>query len=60
MSQYDSSMFWENEDELPHLLSFQYDLMFPLSRIIDGVRMFPYIIDEHGNKTYIGKVVDAE
>jgi len=35
---------WEYEDQLPDLTDERYNEMFGLSRVIGGVRMFPYII----------------
>ena len=44
---------WEHEDELSHELSkSDYDKMFPFSRVISGVRMFPFVNiweDSYGN-----------
>lgn len=34
---------WEYEDQLPELPDSRYSLMFRQSKIIDGVRMFPYV-----------------
>lgn len=34
---------WQYEDELPELTDKEYDGMFDFSRVIDGVRMFPYM-----------------
>jgi len=34
---------WQYEDELPELTDKEYDEMFDFSRVIDGVRMFPYM-----------------
>ena len=33
---------WEYEDQLPDDLG-HYNLMYKFSKIIDGVRMFPYV-----------------
>lgn len=41
---------WEYEDSLP--ADVDYDGSFPFSRIIDGVRMFPFVIVE-GEKYFI-------
>jgi len=47
---------WENEDDLPDLLTDkEYNSMFPTSKVIDGVRMFPYIRVK-SNKFYLGRV----
>ena len=35
---------WQYEDELPELTDKEYDEMFDFSRVIDGVRMFPYMV----------------
>lgn len=45
---------WEYEDALPDYITDKlYDVMYPMSQIRDGVRMFPYIkIDE--NKHFLG------
>jgi hypothetical protein len=36
------SMEWENEDQLPELTDLEYDLLYQYSKVVDGVRMFPY------------------
>ena len=33
---------WEYEDQLPETINNNYNLMYRHSKIIDGVRMFPY------------------
>ena len=38
------SIHWEYEDHLPEMDKMVYRAMFRTSMIIDGVRMFPYII----------------
>lgn len=38
-------LLWEYEDNLPEEIDGKvYDALFPASKIIDGVRMFPYVI----------------
>jgi len=36
------SLEWEHEDQLPELTDVEYDLLCEYSKVIDGVRMFPY------------------
>ena len=53
------SIEWEFEDELPKDMSdLDYDLMYPKSEVIGGVRMFPYIEVYNNNgdskRCYIG------
>ena len=40
---------WEYEDELPDYITDElYKSMYPMSKLDDGLRVFPYIkIDEH-------------
>jgi len=38
---------WEYEDELPSMTNSKYNAIFDQSKVIDGVRMFPFItVDE--------------
>lgn len=53
-SEYDMSVYWEYEDRLPKVRPSEFGVMYPLSRIIGGVRMYPYILDEEGERVYIG------
>jgi hypothetical protein len=53
-SEYDMPVYWEYEDRLPDISPQQLDLMFPLSRIIGGVRMYPYVYDSEGARIYLG------
>ncbi len=46
---------WEYEDNLGDIGDAQYDRMFPFSKVIDGVRMFPYTTNCAGEKIYIEK-----
>ena len=54
------SVEWEHEDELPQdMTDLEYDLIYPNSKIEDGVRFFPFIdvYDDNGDfikKTYLG------
>jgi len=35
---------WKHEDELPSWVDDEvYDILYPSSRVIDGVRMFPFV-----------------
>lgn len=36
------SLEWEYEDQLPELSNLEYNLMYEYSKVVDGVRMFPY------------------
>lgn len=36
------SLYWEYEDDLPEMTDLEYDLLFHQSRVISGVRMYPY------------------
>ena len=50
------SIEWEHEDKLPKITEVEYDHLFEYSKVIDGVRMFPFITtyeDETGNATRI-------
>ena len=48
---------WEYEDNLEGISDAQYDRMFPFS-VVDGVRMFPYIVNCAGERIYIEKKAD--
>ena len=48
-------VYWEYEDELPEDLN--YDAAFGLSKVILGVRMFPYIMF-NGQRYYLGDLND--
>lgn len=52
---------WEYEDRLPDdetpgggLTDDQFGRMFRLSRVIDGARMYPYLVDQYGERAYLG------
>lgn len=46
------SIEWEFEDCLPEVSDLDYDLMFHYSRIVNGVRMFPFItIYDHNGES---------
>jgi len=47
-------VFWEHEDRLPKVSPSEFGVMYLLSRIIDGARMYPYVLDEEGDRIYIG------
>lgn len=51
------NIYWQYEDELPEVTESQFHMMFALSRVVDGVRMYPYTKDSAGNKSYLGLVV---
>ena len=53
-SEYNMPVYWEYEDRLPKVRPSEFGVMYPLSRIIGGVRMYPYILDEEGERVYIG------
>jgi hypothetical protein len=44
---------WEYEDNLPELSQDAYDEIYPSSEIIDGVRMYPYILNEKMEKVFL-------
>ncbi len=46
---------WEYEDELPEMYDEQYDEMFAVSKVISGVRMFPYVNLMPYGRLYINK-----
>jgi len=52
-----SDVKWEYEDELPEMEDDDYDAIFPASKVVGnewgGVRMFPYVVDDDGNRTWI-------
>jgi len=53
------SIEWEYEDQLPELSDFEYGLLYEYSKVVDGVRMFPYTrYWDHANgkeiKAYLG------
>lgn len=50
-------ILWEYEDELPKMTSEQFAQLFPLSKVIDGVRMYPFLLDETGRRHYLGLVI---
>lgn len=43
---------WEYEDKLIDISDVQYDKMFPLSKVIMGARMFPYTVNDNGERVY--------
>jgi len=45
-----SCVLWEFEDQLPPMMEEEYDAIFRDSKVIGGLRMFPYVWseDEHG------------
>ena len=51
---------WINEDEIPSvLLKTQYLSMYKSSKVIDGVRMFPYF-ESRGKKFYLSGLEEEE
>ena len=44
---------WEYEDCLPEMDQSDFDSLFPASRVIDGVRMYPFVEDETGYRVWI-------
>ena len=54
--------FWEYEDRLPPEISeVRYAEMYPFSRVINGVRMFPYSpIGETGRKYFPDVLIDRD
>ena len=49
-----SEIFWEYEDQLPELEDWEFELMYPMSRV-DWVRMYPYVNSPHGERVWLGK-----
>lgn len=47
-----SDVRWEYEDELPEMLDSCFDAIHRASRV-DGVRMYPYVEDQAGNRIWI-------
>ena len=53
------SLEWEYEDQLPELTDIEYSLLYEYSKIVDGVRMFPYTkywdhVNDKEVKVYLG------
>ncbi len=48
-----SDIYWEYEDMLPELSKEDFDTLFKSSRVNDGVRIYPYVLDTQGNRVYI-------
>jgi hypothetical protein len=48
------SLQWEYEDQLPEMSDLDFDLIYEQSKVIDFVRMYPYIT-VYCNKTGISK-----
>ena len=51
-----SELFWEYEDQLPPMHSDDYETLYQYSRVIDGVRMYPFIEDAIGNRIWIANL----
>jgi len=48
-----SDVRWEYEDELPKMERGDFDAIFPASRVLSGVRMYPYVEDSAGNRVWV-------
>jgi hypothetical protein len=48
-----SDVRWEYEDYLPEMESSDFDAIYPASRVIDGVRMYPFTENAAGNRVWI-------
>ncbi len=58
----DIPRYWTHEDELPdEITDEEYQRMYPFSRIIQGVRMFPYTpsVDEMSYTYYPDVVIEV-
>jgi hypothetical protein len=49
---------WEYEDELPEMEDDVFDAIYTASRIVWGVRMYPYVEDENGQRIYLAEQDD--
>ena len=45
---------WEYEDDLPEMQPEEFNLLYAQSKIIHGVRMYPYIWLDNDEKGYLG------
>jgi hypothetical protein len=50
-----SSVKWEYEDQLPKMEDFEFYQIFKVSRIIEGVRMYPFVETDLGERIYISE-----
>jgi hypothetical protein len=55
-----SDVRWEYEDQLPKMERAMFDSIFPASRIISGVRMYPFVEDSAGNRVWISFLPNAD
>jgi hypothetical protein len=59
-----SDVKWEYEDELPEMDDSGYDAIFPASKVVGnewgGVRMFPYVEDDDGNRIWISRLPNSQ
>lgn len=51
-----SPLCWEFEDELPEIKDSEFDEIFKSSRIISGVRMYPFIEMDDGTRIWIANL----
>ena len=51
-----SELLWEYEDQLPPMYSEDFAALYQYSRVIDGVRMYPFIEDVIGNRIWIANL----
>lgn len=43
---------WEYEDEMPEMKDSEFDAIYPASRVVNGVRMYPYVIVKMGKHPF--------
>jgi hypothetical protein len=51
-----SELLWEYEDQLPPMYSDDFETLYQYSRVIDGVRMYPFIEDSVGSRIWIANL----
>jgi len=51
-----SELLWEYEDQLPPMYSEDFAALYQYSKVIDGVRMYPFIEDATGGRIWIANL----
>jgi hypothetical protein len=51
-----SELLWEYEDQLPPMYSEDFAALYQYSKVIDGVRMYPFIEDSIGGRIWIANL----
>lgn len=48
-----SPVRWWGEDELPEMEDSDFEAIFEASRVVEGVRLYPFVEDSAGNRIWI-------